>query len=837
MKPHKLLYLAIFASLAVLILQCEKQPAKPEYDNPLDPGNPATGGDPFALTAEIGGGGVQLWWQAVTSVGSMEGYNIYRKIDADSYLLLMEISGNTVNSYIDSDISNGHSYSYYIVARDTAGLESVSNTAVVDVNSQPVLSIDDTGGYTPSRTVNLTMLAFGAAKMQIGTPDLTGAVWVDYAATSSIQLSTGEGMKIVQARFAYPDGDTSVVTSDTTFPMAMDASFNIENGAQYTETREVAVFSSAQGQNLSMKMSEDSTFAGLDWSDFADSSQFVLSTGEGVKTVYIRFRNDFEAESGILQDSIEPQAMNPSFNIAHNAQYTPSTQVWLFPTVTGANIQCKFSENSGFTGALWQDYADSASFTLSSGAGAKTVYAKFMNDFEVESGVVSDQIAPSPLSPVVNIEPDSTYINYFNVNLSMPDVGAIHMKLSTTADSSTVLWQAYTPTQNNFILGGTDGLKKVYAWFRNDFFAAGPAMDSVFVDTYCEVDTFYWESSAGDTLYPFDEFGIHLIMKDDNIGREYNGEAFVVLDSILVNYPLTDNYNGSYSASYTIQEGDSINNGNFILSFTDRAGNIVQQHTSSNPITICWFPAGYIRTFPLGNTGLNIEMVWIPPGSFMQGGYSGEVGLDLNENPQHLVTINYGFWMGKYEVTQPQWEIIMGDWTFSFDGYPNRPAENLSWDDISDFLFSLNNLSGDDIWRLPSESEWEYACRAGTTTRYYWGDDLTYGMIWNYAWYNLNSDGHSHDVGGKFPNNWNLFDMSGNIYEWCEDYMHSNYIGAPTNGSSWLTPIDNKRVARGGSWFAGGAGYGYNNCRSASRASYDQSLMFNHVGFRLVRNP
>ena len=239
------------------------------------------------------------------------------------------------------------------------------------------------------------------------------------------------------------------------------------------------------------------------------------------------------------------------------------------------------------------------------------------------------------------------------------------------------------------------------------------------------------------------------------------------------------------------------------------------------------------QDFPLGTTGEYITMVWIPPGSFMQGAYTGELGASSSEYPQHLVTLDYGFWLGKYEVTQGQWEAIMGAWSFYFNGHPNRPAEMVSWNDIvNDFLTELNSQTAGEPWRLPSESEWEYACRAGTETRYYWGDDLNYIEIDDYAWYYYNSGSQTHDVGLKLPNAWGLYDMSGNVWEWVEDYWHTNYNGAPTNGSAWLSPTSSYRVLRGGGW-----GYYPYRCRSAYRRSRYPFYRSYDVGFRLLRSP
>ena len=246
------------------------------------------------------------------------------------------------------------------------------------------------------------------------------------------------------------------------------------------------------------------------------------------------------------------------------------------------------------------------------------------------------------------------------------------------------------------------------------------------------------------------------------------------------------------------------------------------------------YQAGYTQTFPLGTTGLTIEMVWIPPGSFMLGRYSGEQGSYSNEDPQHLVTLDYGFWLGKYEVTQSQWEAVTGSNPSQNYGVgDDYPVYYVSWNDIhNDFLETLNNQTVGEPWRLPSESEWEYACRAGTTTRYYWGDDLSETQIGNYAWYSGNSGITTHTVGTKLPNTWNLYDMSGNVWEWVEDWYHSNYNGAPTNGDPWLDPPGSARIFRGGSWDNSST-----NARCATRYGSNPSNQFSNYGFRCAITP
>jgi hypothetical protein len=170
--------------------------------------------------------------------------------------------------------------------------------------------------------------------------------------------------------------------------------------------------------------------------------------------------------------------------------------------------------------------------------------------------------------------------------------------------------------------------------------------------------------------------------------------------------------------------------------------------------------------------------------------------------------------MGKFEVTQEQYRAVMGTNPSYFTGDMNLPVEEVSWEDAVAFCQALSTRVGRTI-RLPSEAEWEYACKAGGgDTKYYFGNDDA--QMGNYMWYEYNSGGTTHVVGGKLPNSWGLYDMSGNVWEWCQDWWHSDYTGAPSDGMAWTTGGDSlARIFRGGSW-NGFDAFGY-CCRSASR--------------------
>jgi formylglycine-generating enzyme required for sulfatase activity len=218
--------------------------------------------------------------------------------------------------------------------------------------------------------------------------------------------------------------------------------------------------------------------------------------------------------------------------------------------------------------------------------------------------------------------------------------------------------------------------------------------------------------------------------------------------------------------------------------------------------------------------GVKLELVDIPVGSFSMG--SDEYD---DEKPIHKVTLP-AFTMGKYPITQKQYMAVMGNNPSNFKG-DNLPVEKVSWDDAVAFCKKLSGIVGKTI-KLPSEAQWEYACRAGSTGKYCFGDDVS--KLGNYAWYNENAGSKTHPVGEKLANSWGLHDMYGNVWEWCEDVWHENYNGAPTDGSAWLTGGEqNTRALRGGSWYDGAI-----NCRSACRGRNIAGNSYYTFGFRVV---
>ena len=239
-------------------------------------------------------------------------------------------------------------------------------------------------------------------------------------------------------------------------------------------------------------------------------------------------------------------------------------------------------------------------------------------------------------------------------------------------------------------------------------------------------------------------------------------------------------------------------------------------------------------TEDLGN-GVNLEMAAIPGGTFIMGSRANEARGENNERPQHQVTVP-SFFMGKYSVTQAQYQAIMGTNPSNFKG-SNRPVERVSWNNAVAFCQELSQRAGKN-YRLPSEAEWEYACRAGTTTRFHFGEMITTDLAnynGNYT-YGQEPKGvcrkETREVGSfGVANNFGLYDMHGNVWEWCQDSWHSSYKGAPTDGSAWLDTEENTnfKQLRGGSW-----NHNPEGCRSAFRNYSNLDHNSSYIGFRVV---
>jgi formylglycine-generating enzyme required for sulfatase activity len=215
---------------------------------------------------------------------------------------------------------------------------------------------------------------------------------------------------------------------------------------------------------------------------------------------------------------------------------------------------------------------------------------------------------------------------------------------------------------------------------------------------------------------------------------------------------------------------------------------------------------------------------FVPPGSFLMGSPVEETGRQNDEGPVHKISIEKPFYLGVFEVTQRQWNAVMDFNPSVFRYSEDHPVDSATWNQCQDFIRRLNTLNLGHF-RLPSEAEWEYAARAGTTTRFYWGDDPEYREIYSHARFNPVSHGRSHPVGTRKPNPWGFHDIAGNMWEWTAD------LKKPYPGWDPDRPFSrqDEYVFRGGSWFNPD-----HVLRSANRNSHPPDIPYTSIGLRLV---
>jgi len=285
-------------------------------------------------------------------------------------------------------------------------------------------------------------------------------------------------------------------------------------------------------------------------------------------------------------------------------------------------------------------------------------------------------------------------------------------------------------------------------------------------------------------------------------------------------------------ASLEVQQGDqAFNTGNYTLAlqYYERAlsvksdfGEVVTKHNQ-----VLEKLGIQIFRDTLKDCSLGPEMVQLPEGTFEMGSNNGE----SDEKPVHPVSVK-NFAMGRYEVTFEEYDKFCeatkrekpsdSGW-----GRGKRPVINVNWNDAKAYVQWLSEQTGKD-YRLPSEAQWEYACRAGSTGKYSFGDDIN--QLGNYGWYDKNSENQAHPVGEKQPNKFGLYDMHGNVWEWLEDVWHENYNGSPTDGSAWISGDSNIHLIRGGSW-----DFNDDSLRCANRFRNDAAGRFIIRGLRISR--
>jgi formylglycine-generating enzyme required for sulfatase activity len=279
----------------------------------------------------------------------------------------------------------------------------------------------------------------------------------------------------------------------------------------------------------------------------------------------------------------------------------------------------------------------------------------------------------------------------------------------------------------------------------------------------------------------------------------------------------------------------------YAVTACSQAGRTAQPAQAAQPAQGAQPAAARAETKTVTNS-IGIEFISIPAGSFLMGAGEGDRDAYASEKPRHRVTISKPFYIGKYEVTQAQWEAVTGSNPYTLDRSnpyynlpgmkqriprPDHPA-TVSWLDAQEFIKRLNAKEGHSRYRLPTEAEWEYAARAGTATAYSFGDDDR--DLGRYAWHGEDfATGGTHPVGRKLPNPWGLYDVHGNAWEWVQDWYSDEYYAQIPSADPTGPATGSQHPVRGGSWHVTSTGW-----RSSFRKPYAPDYRGISIGFRLV---
>ena len=516
--------------------------------------------------------------------------------------------------------------------------------------------------------------------------------------------------------------------------------------------------------------------------------------------------------------------------INNGASTVTSRIVTLNNLCSGAPTTYQASESSGFSGISWQPYSIAPTFSISStNPGVKTVYFRVKNSAGTVSQAVSDTItfASQASTPVIT-------------QISPNPVPALAMHQTLTLSGS----------------GFTEGCRVL---LRNKTQNDGPwtkipvsiSSSSITLDVNLGAANADWSvqvlniDGARSEEFSF-RVTIPVVMPVIHSFACNGGATTAVSATVLLNNVCTGppaHYMASESVTFT---GASWQPYSTAPLFTFSPGNgtktvyfKVKNGAGESAVVSDTIQRNENATITeetiLLPGNVPLVMVWCPAGTFLMGRYPSEQDSNINESPQHQVTLSQGFWMGKYELTKRQWTAVMGTTPWTGHEYvlndPDSPAVYVSWNDAQVFIAALNSATGL-TFRLPTEAQWEYAARAGTVTRYYWGDDPGCTEIGNYAWRLANTWDlgveYAQITGRKLPNEFGLYDMIGNVWEWCNDWFGSYSSSAQTNPTGAASGT--YRVGRGGSWY----NFDY-FCRSAYRSIFVPGNATYDIGMRLVR--
>ncbi|TAL15809.1 hypothetical protein EPN96_11675 [bacterium] len=680
--------------------------------------------------------------------------------------------------------------------------------------------------YVPGTSFQANTDATGAFKLDLpaGTYDL-------------VVEKTGYTYQNLVGIMVKPGRTTDIGVLPLSVSIGPSGSVSINNGAELSDSETVTLSITHSADASLMKISEKADFSDVaSWEPVAEAKDYTFASG-GLKTIYIIFENADGLESGISSDSINlnidaPIAATLLVNAPQNTPVSITLSATdpdgvtdfnfsiISPPVNGAlsvipnesreSVVVTYTPNAGFYGYDSFTYMASDGLKEDSAIIEISVMATWYEDKDGDG--YTSGLTLTSTSPPGGYVLSTSLVNTTSVDCNdlSPFINPEEVEICDGVDNdcSGGIDDGLVPPLAEEQLGVCSGATKLCSgasgWEEPDYFIFSSEYESS--ETNCD-------SKDNDC--------------DGQIDEGLLTEYWLDLDGDSYGDPLNNTNSCTQSATYVLNSNDCDDSETLVNPGAYEIDNGIDDDCDGQ---VDEMAVGDIYVEP--KTGFKFS--WVPPGSFQMGDTYGDG--NPNELPVHTVTFSKGFWMGTYEITQEQWKAFMGNNpSYYKSSSPGLPIEQVSLYDIIEFIGELKLKTGV-AFRLPSEAEWEYAAKGAQYSGTKYSGTSDQSMLLDYAWFQpyspVTSAGSTHPVGQKLPNALGLYDMSGNVMEWVEDYYSSSYSLAPTDGSAWGDGSQGWAIARGGDWYSISK-----YVRTTWRFSTSPSQRNRYIGLRFVIEP
>lgn len=498
-------------------------------------------------------------------------------VSNDSSVLINDLNWLPIRPNVAWLLETGHlKKTVFVRYKNRSEVQSsIYSASIIPAEIEPTVVLDGGSEHTADREIIVSASAVGKIdSIQISSSlDFSQAVWQAYQTDVPYILPTGSGEKTVYCRILNDFEMVSSIVNAKIHTMTMNPSIILDQGAEFSPDRTVRVDINATGKIDMMLISNFADFQETNWIDFQAGFSFELLMGPGEKFVYVKLQNVFEAVSETVNSSISPLAINPSIIMNDGVYQSPFRDVDLLLGAEGAIDSMQLSFSGNFDNEVWEQYSRRKKLRVPKGIGVKMVYCRFINNFQIISTTVVDSIEPLPLIPNIQINSGDDFTRSNHLSLAMLCNNAMEMNWSLSDVFDENNWIPYRRLIG-IEIDDRDGNYEVFVKFRHEFITSDPISDQIMYDTHSEIDRFSWESEREEIIFQGDELRFELIMHQDSVGFESDGNAEVSIGAEILGIQLEESELGIYTGTYEVPEGIFIQDEIVSVNFTDRAGNI-----------------------------------------------------------------------------------------------------------------------------------------------------------------------------------------------------------------------------------------------------------------------